>query len=81
MSNTNFRLNVLSDLFIFGMKGEFMDSFSLKAIAIELDTYLRGGTIEKVSQPQKSMILLEIKPPRLSSRVSREIFQSLPSAS
>ena len=78
MSNTNFRLNVLSDLFIFGMKGEFMDSFSLKAIAIELDTYLRGGTIEKVSQPQKSMILLEIKPPRLSSRVSREIFQSLP---
>ncbi len=55
-----------------------MDSFSLKAIATELDTYLRGGTIEKVSQPQKSMILLEIKPPRLSSRASKEIFQSLP---
>ncbi len=55
-----------------------MDSFSLKAIATELDSYLRGGTIERITQPQKTMVLLEIKPPRLSSRASRDLFMSLP---
>lgn len=55
-----------------------MDSFSLKAIATELDSFLRGGTIERVTQPQNTMVLLEIKPPRLSSRASRDLFMSLP---
>ena len=61
MSNSIICLNVQRDLIIFGARGEFMDSFSLKAIATELDSFLRGGTIERVTQPQNTMVLLEAK--------------------
>ncbi|MBI2880024.1 MAG: NFACT family protein [Candidatus Tectomicrobia bacterium] len=55
-----------------------MDSFVLKAIAVELDAALRGGIVEKVIQPNHSMLLLEINPPRSSSRASDPLLDSLP---
>jgi predicted ribosome quality control (RQC) complex YloA/Tae2 family protein len=58
-----------------------MDAFVLKAIATELDAFLRGGTVEKVLQPNKAMILLEIKAPPPSARAAGEVFDSLPKGS
>ncbi|MFQ5914614.1 MAG: NFACT RNA binding domain-containing protein [Nitrospinota bacterium] len=54
-----------------------MDSFVLKAIAGELDTFLRGATVQKILQPNKATIVLEINPPP-SARSSGGIFDSLP---
>ena len=55
-----------------------MDSFALKAIAAELDANLRGGVVDKIQQPQKSMVLLDVHPPARSSRPPTEVLDSLP---
>ena len=55
-----------------------MDSFALKAIAAELDANLRGGIVDKIHQPQKSMVLLDIHPPARSNRSPAKVPDSLP---
>ncbi len=55
-----------------------MDSFALKAIAAELDAILRGGIVDKIQQPQKPIVLLDVHPPARSSQSPAEVLDSLP---
>ncbi len=50
----------------------------MKAIAAELDANLRGGIVDKIHQPQKSMVLLDIHPPARSNRSPAKVPDSLP---